>query len=501
MKRFLCLLLCALLCAGASAWASAEGELAPIRAIGVMHPATIDLNDYEFLSQLAANAGLDITYEIVTSDWNVKKSTLLASGDIPDFFVGDGCITENEISLNTEYFARLDELIAEYAPNIQAAIDNDETYRNLVTNVNGGIYHLASRYNFAPKTGTSLFINRTWLDALDLEAPTTIDELEAVLEAFKTRDPNGNGIEDELPLYLPGFSFDECWGIRGIAGMFDVILPRGEWFQVDDGELTFMPADDRFKEFIAWLADMKDKGYYDEELATAGWDIAINRWSADPCVIGITNLYSPSFNITFDNYESFALPEGPNGDRYVCENITFTYSSVPRFVLSAKCEHKDKVMKFIDQFFVQEIAVQANYGAIGLRLTDVDGVLHFIDCPEGEELDSYLNKYGLQFPFYTADDELMAMPANKVAKLALDEVNRPFVKPGASLPVLKFLDEENYELAMMSVDITTYMNKMIAEWIIGGKIDEQWDEYIETLNKMGLERYIEIHRQAYARIS
>lgn len=42
-------------------------------------------------------------------------------------------------------------------------------------------------------SATHMFINKTWLDNLGLEVPTTWDELKDVLEAFKTEDPNGNG--------------------------------------------------------------------------------------------------------------------------------------------------------------------------------------------------------------------------------------------------------------------------------------------------------------------
>ncbi len=36
---------------------------------------------------------------------------------------------------------------------------------------------------------------------LGLEVPTTVDELHDVLYAFRTQDPNGNGLQDEIPLF------------------------------------------------------------------------------------------------------------------------------------------------------------------------------------------------------------------------------------------------------------------------------------------------------------
>ncbi|MFP3340659.1 sugar ABC transporter substrate-binding protein, partial [Micrococcus sp. SIMBA_131] len=43
-------------------------------------------------------------------------------------------------------------------------------------------------------------INKTWLDELGLEMPTTLEKYHDVLIAFKEKDPNGNGKQDEVPL-------------------------------------------------------------------------------------------------------------------------------------------------------------------------------------------------------------------------------------------------------------------------------------------------------------
>ena len=52
-----------------------------------------------------------------------------------------------------------------------------------------------------------MFINKTWLDKLGLQMPTTWDELENVLDAFKTQDPNGNGKADEVPMNIRSLGF------------------------------------------------------------------------------------------------------------------------------------------------------------------------------------------------------------------------------------------------------------------------------------------------------
>ncbi len=48
-----------------------------------------------------------------------------------------------------------------------------------------------------PATLTA-YINQEWLDRLGLTAPTTVDELIAVVEGVRNWDPNGNGAADEI---------------------------------------------------------------------------------------------------------------------------------------------------------------------------------------------------------------------------------------------------------------------------------------------------------------
>ena len=45
-----------------------------------------------------------------------------------------------------------------------------------------------------PIVGNQLFINKKWLDNLGLKMPETYDELVTVLQAFKDKDANGNGM-------------------------------------------------------------------------------------------------------------------------------------------------------------------------------------------------------------------------------------------------------------------------------------------------------------------
>ena len=48
-------------------------------------------------------------------------------------------------------------------------------------------------------------------------------------------------------------------------------------------------------------------------------------------------------------------------------------------------------------------------------------------------------------------------------------------------------------------DIQTYVDEMTANFITGKASFDKWDEYKKTIDKMGLEKYLEIAQGAYDR--
>ena len=62
-----------------------------------------------------------------------------------------------------------------------------------------------------------------------------------------------------------------------------------------------------------------------------------------------------------------------------------------------------------------------------------------------------------------------------------------------------FTVEENEERPTLTTDIDKYVESTRALWITEGGIDEGWDEYIQQLNAMGLERLMQIYTDAYER--
>jgi len=56
-------------------------------------------------------------------------------------------------------------------------------------------------------------------------------------------------------------------------------------------------------------------------------------------------------------------------------------------------------------------------------------------------------------------------------------------------------------MTQLRADICNYVAKMTAKWIIDGGLEQEWDQYVSTLKKMGSDRYVKIHSDAYARFA
>ena len=66
------------------------------------------------------------------------------------------------------------------------------------------------------------------------------------------------------------------------------------------------------------------------------------------------------------------------------------------------------------------------------------------------------------------------------------------------LPPLVFTEEQASELSDLEVTINDYVDQMNARFITGdADIENEWDTYVKTLDEMNLERYIQIHQEAY----
>ena len=191
---------------------------------------------------------------------------MLASGNIPDI-VGSSRIRDFVNQFGPEgAFVPLNDLIAEHAPNIAAYYATRPDIEAAVKAADGQMYYIP--YLPDGKYGRAYWIRTDWLDALGLDMPETVDDYEAVLRAFKTMDPNGNGEADEVPLF-----FRQWPELIRMVTLWDGRAHGSDTyhdFLIEDGKIGHGYVGEGYREGIKNLARWYDEGLIDAEVFTRG---------------------------------------------------------------------------------------------------------------------------------------------------------------------------------------------------------------------------------------
>jgi putative aldouronate transport system substrate-binding protein len=455
-----------------------------------------------FLQQLERDSNVDIVWEVKSSsDWNEQKSLLFASRDMPDIAIGNQTFNTTDISNNRDYFIPLDDLIDKYMPNLKAAFAETPELRRASTSPDGKIYSLPARLPARPITRNMTIINKTWLDRLGLAEPQTIEDLYNVLKAFKERDANGNGDpNDEIP-YTDGYKVDFLTPF-GLLDCNELNL------MVKDGKVVDIRAIPEYRDGIAYMARLYAEGLLDPEMFTQD-DTMRNGKYQNPGVsrVGMSYQWTPDavFGGWSSEYVAIAPIIGPDGKRYAQGDPNGVWAiSGNEMSITTFCKNPEVAARWADQFYTSEATIQNFWGAIGTVIkANSDGTYELNNPPAGTSADAWywdqsLRDFGPGYASPAFESKLKLNPESGDGfKLEIDKLTKEYVT--TPFPRISYTVEELDELAILSSDITSYMDRSRAKWITEGGVTAEWDAYMTQLNRMGLDRYLAIHEGAYKR--
>jgi putative aldouronate transport system substrate-binding protein len=390
-------------------------------------------------------------------------------------------------------------------PNYKKALRDLPALRAVSTFPDGKIYSLAKNLPARPKTRNHPIINKEWLDRLGLQVPGTIDELTAVLKAFKARDANGNGNpNDEFPLSFQG---DIHIDLLNPFGITDIHYPLS-LMTVKNGTPFFYPASPEYRAGIKWVRDLWEAGLIDSETFTQSWTM-LNGKRQNPTAPQVGMAFEWTHDAAFGHWSDqyIAIPPiaGYDGKRYAGGDPEGIFSIQRNEAeITAFCKYPEVAARWLDEFFTGEASIQNFWGAIGTVITkNEDGTYSLNDPPEGTSADAWywdqsLRDFGPKYVEPAFSEKIILSKASgdglklETAKISDEYVMEPY-------PNVIFTPEEIDELATLGTDIGAYTGQMRAKWITEGGIDADWDAYNRRLEQMGLSRLIEIRLNAYKR--
>lgn len=463
------------------------------------------------MGDLAEEADIDIEWQIYYSnDFGEQKALLFASDDLPDAFFGSCGLSDSDIVQNKEKLLELTDLINEETmPNLMKIFEEDPTMRMACTDRNGQIYSLPKKIPFRPKLNTQNYINKEWLDNLNLEMPTNYDELKEVLIAFKEQDADGDGDpNNEIPLscYKPGYG-----SAFALLDSFDLIERGDEHMSLDENDkVVFVPAHEHYKEAVKYYRELWELGVMDEEFFTQDQAMYTAKLQKEGgSQVGIFSGWTADSQAGPNTKQFVQMPtlESPWGTKNA-RSIASTEYSDKELILNINCPDPEKVLRWADLFYDDLVSLQTFYGSIstGQIKDNGDGTYELL-TPEDNTLDTSAwmaspRDFGPKY-MRKEFEEKVTLPTDQGdgLKLAEDALNAQYADnpdllhawPGT----IKFTDDEINERTALNVDINSYVEAQWAHWITEGGVEEEWDDYLQQLDAMGLQRLIEIDQGAY----
>lgn len=497
---------------------STSGEKVKLKAIFVKHSLTKDVNTMQWLTDLEEKCNVEVEWQQISADWDQKKPALFASGEIPDLLFS--ATADSDYVQYNGLFEDLKPLIEQYAPNLQEMFKELPEAEIICTTMEGKIFGTPKYQSIWPKTNGTMYINQQWLDAVNMEMPTTWDELEAVLKAFKEQDANGNGDpNDEIPMDFNG-GFDGAYSLMNLLGStgMQITGPNPGGYFAEDGEVKNFFVDERFKSVVKFAKRLWEEGLINEEAFTQDYSKfqSVARGEGDTAKVGFTWGWEKGdrFGTELpDQYVSVPqLKENEDTEKvcYSYDFYTLNYGG-NRVSMSAKCANKEAAMKFIDGFYDEKVSLEVLFGGAN----DVDKCIEIGDDgsytilpPADPELDPGTWKWTSSFadsgPIWIRDDLKLTVGTDMQAvteeKSVYDELFED-LDPKDIYPqmFMKYSEDDTNTLAMNQANINNLIDQSWSAWITDASrdVDAEWDAYVQSVMDAGLTQNLEIRQKAY----
>lgn len=487
-----------------------------------------------FVNTVAEESGIQMEITAVSGADSVTQRNLrLASGDFPDVFMLDwtSIMTFTDImqyGVQEQILAPIDPYIEPYSENMGRILEEHPDFADAITATDGHIYgfpRFSECYHCLayPK----FYIRQDWLDALNLEMPTTTDELKDVLTAFVTQDPNGNGQADEIGL-LGGTDFNLMLEY-GIIGNSFVTVKPDFWLYTPDGEnIDISVTTDAYRDGLIYLNDLYANGLIDPTSFTNDSDQFAQTVRLEPYIVGmyccdhIGMGYDTANVDEAKNYQIVPVLEGPDGVRQQSQNSGEGQIQGFHAVMTVACENPEAVFRMIDHYFYDDYwnmyrfhgpeGTGWDYAEEGAKNVFGGPATYVINQLSSDESDALVTANGFapgpqadlaefraaSLPYVEGD--ALYQPENYEQRVALDTMDLLNYIPDWNLQYSVFIDPENAnEYADIQTNLNSYIRSATVQFIMGDRDpnnDADWETYLSELDGYQIDRYLELYKEA-----
>lgn len=330
--------------------------------------------------EMEKRLGVKFDFIMLPGADEVKTKTNLLMSDpdtMPDVLWWTGQDKEFQQWIDAGLIVDMMPYLKEHGDNILGYYSEETIFLN---EDEGKMYKLPG--DVAEPSCMTTYIRKDWLDNLNLEVPTTIDEYIEVLRAFTFDDPNQSGQDDTY-----GFS-NTAREWRSFAPFLYPYKAQPDDFVVtDDGTVKHGSVMPEMKEGLKVISEAYQEGLIDptiltsndlDELVVNGKFGSIYRWIAwmNPSATVMN-----SFKTNFPDGELIPIEAIKGPDGFASDEPEdlggWCYVSI-----TSAAEDPEEVFKVLDKMAESEFYKFRKWGEEGEHYELVDGTLHSLVDPE-----------------------------------------------------------------------------------------------------------------------
>lgn len=471
-----------------------------------------DWDDLYIWNHYADLTNVNVTWEGYLLDALEEQRNLsLQGGEMPDaYWLADFPVADLERYGSEGVFIPLQDLIEEHAPNLTAIMDEDPAIRAGITFPDGNIYSMPSIVDqdfLSVSLGARMWINTDHVDEyFDGKMPETTDEFYDYLVAIKDAAPAG---ADTIP--YGGTAAHEL--IEWATGPFGVMNrgPANANFDLgEDGNIRFYANTEEYKEMLRYLNKLWEEELIDQNLFENDWGhFTANAGPEGGEIYSAYVFYDPEdfFNLPEGQWVGLGALEGPNGVT-AYNKVAPSIWSLSNFVITEENANPEAAVKWMDYFYSDEGAELYYMGVEGETFEVVDGETDYVDdfYREDDEGNKTLDELAVleKLAWVGSINGILSADyflggESKAPSMDAAERLEPYV-PEEIWPRFTFDGDESRVIQAQGQDVANVSDEYRDQFIVGDKdIDADWDEYLDALNRSGLDEVIEVYQAAFER--
>ncbi|SDD83215.1 type 2 periplasmic-binding domain-containing protein [Auraticoccus monumenti] len=445
-----------------------------------------------------------------------KINAMLASGDLPDAFLGIP-FTTAQLSLYGQQgvFVALDDLIETYAPMTRQAMSEYPDLRGLKAGTDNKLYTMLGVNDcyHCRSSNNRAWVSQTYLDDIGASMPQTTEELREVLLEFKNSNPSGKSG------FMP-FASSESTPIDTYFMNAFTYNPGGNqlggWLSLDGGAVKFVANTPEWREGLRYLHQLGQDGTLTRATFTMK-DTELQQ-NGNKGLVGFTRSYwwGSFFNpVALDmdapwrDYVAVPPLQGPGGVQYTGWNY-YGYAT-DGLQITSTCADPGKLVQWADYQMDLEATMWSYAGVQDDNWTfdpsgeGINGKTSLFSnklfpAPTGQSWSQYAVMYRTS-DFRLGEKVDASAPTFEAGLYEAGQGYEAFAEPQEmQLPPLIISDADSAAVADTATAINSAVKTALAEFALGDRdpsSDADWQSYTDQFSAMGMDAYLQSHQAAY----